>query len=407
MGLSGEKVSPRMRFLLTVQPMFGHFHAMVPLAQALKAQGHEVAFATGRAFGPAVQQAGFRHFPAGFDFDGSAEILAALPGWERIAKAAPPGPEGQLYGFVQGLAPQMVEDLLELGQTWRPEVVIRDPLEFGGYLAAEVWERPHATVLWAMYISAKAAGGCGLEVLRRSCGLPPDPTLDTLDRYLLIGALPPDWAFPNWPPPPVTHRYRTPPYDAGGEISLPEWIDQLPNQPTIYATLGTTFNRAGETFRAVVDAFRGEPLNLVMTVGRQNDPAQFQPPDRNIHVARYIPQSRLLARCQGVIFHGGFNTLLSALWHALPVVVIPQQAGDQVPTARRCIELGLGVMLEDQPPDPVKLRHAVRAIVERPDFRGQANQLRNKTLALPSLAEAVKRLELLAKTRLPQVYAAP
>ena len=46
-----------MRFLFTVHPLFGHFHAMVPLAQALKEHGHEVAFATGKGFGPAYKVA--------------------------------------------------------------------------------------------------------------------------------------------------------------------------------------------------------------------------------------------------------------------------------------------------------------------------------------------------------------
>lgn len=60
-----------MRTLFIVQPMLGHFHAMVPLARALQAAGHDVAFATGQGFGPSVQRAGFRHFSCGLNFDGS------------------------------------------------------------------------------------------------------------------------------------------------------------------------------------------------------------------------------------------------------------------------------------------------------------------------------------------------
>ena len=57
----------------TVQPMFGRFHAMVPLARALQDAGPDVGFATGQGFGPIVQRAGFRHFSCGPDFDGSLE----------------------------------------------------------------------------------------------------------------------------------------------------------------------------------------------------------------------------------------------------------------------------------------------------------------------------------------------
>ena len=88
-----------MRCLFTVQPMFGHFNAMVPLARALQDAGHDVAFATGKGFGPIVHRAGFRHFPCGLDFDGSLERLEAMPEWQPIKASIPPGPVQQLSQF--------------------------------------------------------------------------------------------------------------------------------------------------------------------------------------------------------------------------------------------------------------------------------------------------------------------
>jgi UDP:flavonoid glycosyltransferase YjiC (YdhE family) len=79
-----------MRCLFIVQPMFGHFHAMVPLARALQAADHDVAFATGQRFRPIVQRAGFRHFPCGLDFDGFLESLEARPEWQPIKASFPP-----------------------------------------------------------------------------------------------------------------------------------------------------------------------------------------------------------------------------------------------------------------------------------------------------------------------------
>jgi N-glycosyltransferase len=51
----------------------------------------------------------------------------------------------------------MADDLLELAPTWQPELIIRDPVEFGGYVVAECWGIPHATVMWAFYIAARLA----------------------------------------------------------------------------------------------------------------------------------------------------------------------------------------------------------------------------------------------------------
>jgi UDP:flavonoid glycosyltransferase YjiC (YdhE family) len=393
-----------MRVLFTVQPMFGHFHAMVPLAQALQEHGHEVAFATGKSFGPVVQHAGFRHFPCGFDFDGSGEILQELPEWEAITRRVPPGPIQHLYGFIEGLGPRMADDLLELVTVWQPEVIVRDPLEFGGYIAAEYSGVPHATIMWAFYITPKPVeGGKAILELRQRYELPADPSLDSLDRYLVLDFLPAAWTFPHWPPPPVTHRFCAPPFDRSSDAGLPEWFHSLPPQPTVYATLGTTFNQAPATFQAVADAFSGEKLNLIMTLGRANDPAQFQPDAPNIKIARYIPQTLLLPHCAAIIFHGGYNSLLSALWHGLPMVIIPQGGGDQLITAHRCAEVGLGIMVEETPPTAEAVRSAVKTVLEQPDYRLRAQQFQQEIKALPPLSEAVKRLEILAQSRAPQI----
>jgi UDP:flavonoid glycosyltransferase YjiC (YdhE family) len=140
-----------------------------------------------------------------------------------------------------------------------------------------------------------------------------------------------------------------------------------------------------------------------VTVGRSNDPAGFQPPVNHIKIARYIPQSLLLPRCDAVIFHGGFNTLLSALWYGLPLVVIPQEAGDQFPTAQRCAEAGVGVMVTAAPPSPAAVRAAVKTVLTQPDYRTRALQFQSELQALSPLREAVRRLETLVKTGEPQL----
>lgn len=392
-----------MRFLFTLQPMFGHFHSMVPLAQALKSHGHEVAFATGRRFGPTVQHSGFLHFPCGFDFDGSRDIFEALPQWETIkTKPLPPG-EQQIYGFIQGLAPQMADDLIDLMHTWRPNVVVRDPVEFGGYIAAERYGLPHATIMWALYISGKLACAEAVSELRRRYGLPDDPRLDTLDRYLILHFLPTSWTPPGWYSPPVVHRFCSPPFDLSCEAGLPEWASSPADYPTVYATLGTTFNQSPATFRAILDAFSDATIQVIVTVGRSMDPAQFQPLPDHIKVERYIPQSLILPHCDAVIFHGGYNSLLSALWHGLPMVVAPMGAGDQYPTAMRCAEVGVGALVEGGPPAPEAILAATKAVLGPSTYRERAYQLQREIKALPSLSEAVRRLETLARDRQPQL----
>jgi len=84
------------------------------------------------------------------------------------------------------------------------------------------------------------------------------------------------------------------------------------------------------------------------------------------------------------------------------MVVIPLEAGDQLPTGWRCAAVGAGVMVEGNPPEPEALRAAVKTVLEQPDYRARAQQFEREIKALPSLAEAVKRLEILARNREPQ-----
>jgi UDP:flavonoid glycosyltransferase YjiC (YdhE family) len=143
-------------------------------------------------------------------------------------------------------------------------------------------------------------------------------------------------------------------------------------------------------------------VNLIMTVGRWMDPAQFQPLPEHIKVERYIPQTLVLPYCDALIFHGGYNSLHSALWHGLPMVLIPMSAGDQYPTAVRCAEVGAGLLVEGNPPEPEAIRAATRAVLGQSTYRTRARQLQREIKELPSLSGAVRRLEVLAADREPQ-----
>ena len=393
-----------MRFLFSISPTFGHFHAVVPLALALKESGHELAFATGKGFGSVIRRAGFRHFPCGLDFDGSRDIFTALPEWEAIKSNAPSDVAfQQLHGFVLGLAPRMARDLLDLAGAWKPDVIVRDPLEYGGYIAAEIYKIPHATPIWATYIPAQDLVPAAFSELRRSFGLADDPGLINPDRFLVLDFLPPSWTFPDLPCPPVAHRFCAPPCDMSSDSRLPNWVEALSDRPTVYATLGTSFNQAPHLIKSVLRAFSDGSVNLVMTVGRSMDPHQFGKQPEHIHIEQYIPQSLILPYCDALIFHGGFNPLHPALWHALPMVVIPAGAGDQWPTARRCAEIGIGVLVAGEPPEPEGIRTAVNTVLGQPGYRLRLQVLQQELRQLPPLVEAVQRLELLAETREPQV----
>jgi len=174
-------------------------------------------------------------------------------------------------------------------------------------------------------------------------------------------------------------------------------------RPTVYVTLGTVFSRApaaNSVFTAVLAALRDEPVNLIVTVGRDNDPAQFGPQPPNVHIERFIPQSALLPHCDLVVHHGGFSTVTGALNAGLPMVVIPISA-DQPYNAACCTALGVGVVIEPDSVSPEAIRAAVREVMDTPSYRQKAEHVRDEMAALPGPEHGVTLLERLAVEKQP------
>ncbi len=204
----------------------------------------------------------------------------------------------------------------------------------------------------------------------------------------------------------VAGRARPVSFESGDE-TLPPWVASLPDRPTVYVTLGTEFSRgpAGRAiFTAMLAALRDEPMNLIVTVGRDNDPADFGPQPPNVHIERYIPQSPLLPHCDLVVRHGGFGTVTETLNAGLPMVAIPISA-DQPYNAACCAALGVGVVIEPGERGTEAIRAAVRAVMDNPSYRQKAERVRDEMAALPGPEHGVELLEQLAKEKQPALTA--
>jgi MGT family glycosyltransferase len=168
---------------------------------------------------------------------------------------------------------------------------------------------------------------------------------------------------------------------------------QLSGAPTVYFTLGTVFNvESGDLFERVLAGLRELPINLIATVGHEIDPQEFGPQPANIQIARYVPQSAVLPRCDMVVSHGGSGSVIGALAHGLPMLLIPMGA-DQPLNAARCVELGVARSLDAVKATPESVRAAVAAVLAEPAFRRNAQRFRDEIASLPEPAYAVGLLE--------------
>ena len=396
-----------MRVLFTTLPAYGAFQPLVPIAQALESAGHAVAFAVTPAFCPVVESAGFRSFPAGIDwsFD-DREVVYSHVRNTLVPKGATFSPLRDVFaGF---LPSQMVTDLLTVAREWPFDVVVREPMEFGGCIAAEVLGVPHATCgplfcFWdgAWHSAPGETTRPELDGLRGAHGLPLDPDLAMLHRHLYLACLPPTFVGPELTVPNTVRFLRPVPFDRPADEVLPTWVTELPARPTVHASLGTIFHRTPGVFEAILAGLRDEDVNLLLAVGRDQDPQRFGPQPPNVRIERYLPHASLLPHCDVVVTHGGYGSIMACIVAGVPMVVIPLAGGDQVGNADRCAALEIARVVAADQRTTDAIRAAAREVLGDPRYHGNAGRLRDQTRNLPGPDHGVRLLEELAAGRIP------
>jgi UDP:flavonoid glycosyltransferase YjiC (YdhE family) len=393
-----------MRALFTVQPSVGHLHPLVPVARALADAGHEVAVCSSASFQSEVEAFGLPHVAAGLDWHTSDQST-----WGAFPPMPEPGPEFAKFVvtmFADVTTRHMVPDLLAVAREWRPDLVIRESMEFGGCIAAECLGIPHASVAGNGYSAVDSPDvhyfpGNRLAVAqplarhREELGLPPDPEVLMPFRYLHLCFTPPRWDGVSAPRPRNAHFLRhvdaVPP-----NAQLPAWVGERSHRSTVLASLGTVFNKYPGVLEAIVEGLAGEPVDAIVAIGRDQDASRFGSRATNVRLEAYVPQALVLPRCDVLVTHGGFNSVKEALSAGVPMVVVPITA-DQPYCAERCAALGVGRVIEPGERSADAIRETIRDVLQNPSYRANARAFQAEMAALPGPEELVDLLQALAR----------
>jgi MGT family glycosyltransferase len=224
-----------------------------------------------------------------------------------------------------------------------------------------------------------------------------------MTRYLVLAPQPRSWVISDAHVPPTTYFLRPEPFQAADAEPLPRRVATLPrDRPTVHASLGTLHNNAPGVYEAIAAGLRDEPLNLVITVGHDRDPAELGNQPSNVVVERYLAHERLLPLCDVMLTHCGLNSVMACLTLGLPMVGVPLTA-DQPRNAERLAALGAAVVIDPAERSPEAFRAATWEVLTNPSYRASAQRLRDEITALPGSDHAVGLLERLAKERQPLV----
>lgn len=366
----------------------GHLEPLVPLARAAVAAGHTVAFAGRPWMASQVEALGFACFSAGSDA-GLVPVPRPLVATDPDAERRAVGP-----GFGRRVARARAKDLLPLCEAWRPDRVVCEELDFGAMIVAERLGIPHASVVVCGaggFVRADLVAACVDEV-RAEHGLPPDPELTAPGRHLVLTPFPGRFRDPAFPLPDAAQPFRAFASAAGGERDAQAGAASGRTR-TVYFTLGTVFHvESGDLMERVLEGLCEVPAQIVVTIGRERDPAELGPQPAHVRIERFLPQAELLPRCDAVVSHAGSGSVLGALAHGVPLVLLPIGA-DQPLNATRCEALGVGRVLAPPTLTPAQIREAVMHVLEDPAHRDAARQVQSEIAAMPDPAHAVASIE--------------
>ncbi|MEH0983353.1 glycosyltransferase [Micromonospora sp. CPCC 205556] len=374
-----------MRVLFFNNPMPGHFLPLLPLARALRRQGHAVAFVSAAGMAAAVEPEGFELITAGPTADVVIGELARRTGTNILVSRTP-----ELVGeFFAGVRVDLsVDEALAGARTWTPDLIVSEHLDFVGPLVAAMLKVPSAVLAIdpALEPDALAALAAAAHARYLERGLEA-PDHAPSGRWLL-DLCPPSLQRGGALPPLDRIALRPEPHQA------PEGTPRAPRvpgtgRPRVLVSLSTAPG-APSTLGPILRSLSALDIDLVATTGGR--PAEeFGVEPGRVELVSFLPAAELLDGVSAVVHHGGSGTTFGTAARGVPAVVVPGMEG-QERQARRLQAAGAGHALPIGEQEPEAVADALARLLAEPAFTVAAQRLRDEIAAMPSASEVAERL---------------
>lgn len=380
-----------MRILFASSAGAGHVTPLLPWLDAAVELGHDVLVVGPQRLADQVDRSGHR-FRAGASPDQS-ELDRT---WRRIMSLSKheAAPLVMSEVFCRLHSGALLPAVRAVCDEWAPDLVLREPAEFASAAAAQERGIRHLRVGISLAAFDRQSLEFGAGALAEF--LPALPARIAESGYLT--------RFPeSFDPSPYgdTTRYR----DDAPTAKLPDWWGGR-DDPLVYVTFGTEAPREPSmlgVFHATLRAIEAMPVRVLVTVGRDLDPAVLGPLPSSVHVEPWVDQADVLGVASAVVSHGGSGTVLGALAAGVPQVVVPLFA-DQGTNARRVAEVGAGVAVQPAgraadearwvvgDADVPRIREAVGTVLADQRMAAAAAEISAEMSALPTVREVLARL---------------
>ena len=378
-----------MRVLVSTWPAHGHLLPLLPLIRAAQRAGHDVVVASGAEGVAEARRRGLTTWDIG---PSRAEADAAFR--ERVPDLGAVPPERRMATVISGMfgaaAFTRAANLVPRAEEWKPDLVVHPITELAG---------------------AVAAARTGARHVVHGLGPLPAEAWDWFGARL--GDLSGEWEVPDLPaaildvpyldncPPGLQadavrgFRNRRPLRPTSGEVlpgeHLPWDVDELPHERSLHLTLGTLFYGATDVFRTALAGLRELPVNVLVTAGPGSDPGRFGPQPSNVFITDFAPHALLLPHCAGLVTQGGASTIVAALCHGLPHLILPQGA-DQFANSATAVAAGVALVVPPAELTPEAVAAAATRLLEDPALTRQARTIRSEIDAMPDADQVLATL---------------
>jgi UDP:flavonoid glycosyltransferase YjiC (YdhE family) len=198
---------------------------------------------------------------------------------------------------------------------------------------------------------------------------------------------------------------------AGPLVGDPAWAApwQSPwssddRRPLVLVAFSTSFQNHAAVLQRVIDAAAPLPVRLLVTLGGAIRPDEVVAAE-NTAVVGSAPHTRIMPEAALVVTHGGHGTVMAALMHRLPMLILPH-GRDQGDNAVRVTERGAGLALAASA-EVAEIRTALQRLLGEESFRDAARRLGDAVAAEARDSTLIDDIVALAAEAAPSRRAVP
>jgi len=411
-----------MRVLFTTSEWPTHYFPMVPLGWALQAAGHEVRVACAPSQVDHVSRAGLTPLPV----MGGPEPMfkTRLARYWQVTGSGEEVPPGSLLHPVTGeemaspaefdfaryaalhrennleLMRSSCDRVVDFARRWCPDLVVFDPQNVEGVLAARVQGVPAICHLFGLVGTHETAPGLNIVLEDHSSSFAryavPEMTADLID-YVIDPC--PASAEPMVSRPRLPVRYV--PYNGPG--GAPDWVGSPPEsgRPRVLVAWGTSLTHVygKRAFLApmLLEALADLDVEVVVTATERDQAGLGTLPANARLLEQWCPLRLLAPGCDAIIHYGSGGTSMTATLAGVPQLALPFAVEQRMNATRLCAG-GAGFVEDGFTATPELVRARVVALLADSRHRQAALRLRDEALARPTPAALVDTLRDIAET---------